>query len=241
MYEILKSKYPKIIEGEIKASDLIFICRDSLKYKKETNTEDEILTLIKSKDWAWYARDIDHNVILTYPIFNGSKKIVDYLITSKKYNISQYNPSLSKALCASISLKGADILDYLLTKEMDIKYKNDLIIKSLVMASNVKDENHFEQYMGYANKLISDVDFKEVINGIIHPTSPEVFNYFLVSHGLSNDEKIKVVKEIQEEYSVFGLTQNAVGNKNKLIEKFEMLTQLQKMPIKEGAKKVKKI
>ncbi len=241
MYEILKSKYPNLLNGEIKASDLIFICRDSLKYKKDIDTEDEILNLIKEKEWAWYARDIDHNVILTYPIFNGSKKIVDYLITSKKYDINQYNPSLSKALCATISLRGGELLDYFLTKEMDVKYKNDLIVKSLVMASNVKDENHFEQYMGYVDKLINYVDFKEVIKGIIHPASPDVFNYFLVNHNLLNDEKINVVKEIQTEYSVFGLTENAVGNKNKLIEKFEMLTQLQKMPINDSKKKVKKI
>ncbi len=241
MYEILKNKYPKLFSKEIRASDVIFLCRDCLRGKYEEAIEEELLTLIKEKDWPWYARDIDHNVILTYPIFNGSKKIVDYLITSKKYDLNEYNPSLARSLCASISLKGADILDYLLTKEIHLKYRNDLIVKSLVMASQVKDEENVEKYLKYVDKLINNVDFKEVIKGIIHPSKPEVFNYFLMNHPLPNNRKIVVVKEIQQECSNFGLTENSVSNKNKLIEKFEMLTQLEKMHINVGTKKVKKI
>lgn len=241
MYKILKSKYPDIFNKEIRASDIIFLCRDSLRVKAENNIEEEILHLIKQKDWAWYARDIDNNIIITYPIFNGSKKIVDYLIESKKYDINEYNPSLSKAICACISLKGEDMFNYFLNKDLNFRYKNDLITKSLVMASNVKDESHFDHYMKYANDLINDCNFVDVIRGIIYPATPEVFNYFLFNHPLKNEEKVALSKQLIEEYSFFNLSNGDLNSKNKLLEKFEMLTHLQKMPINGKSKKVKKI
>ncbi len=241
MYKILKNKYPGILSREITAKDVIFICRDAFKSEVDAALENELLNLVQQKDWAWYARDIDNNIILTYPIFNGSKKIVDYLIKSKKYDISEYNPTLSNALGACISLKGEEILDYLLDNNLNFKYKNELITKALVMASKVKEEKYFDKYIRYADKMISDCDFIEVAKSIIYPSNPDVFNYFLFNHPLNNEEKVVFAKNMLEEYSVFNLSNNDLNNKNKLIEKFEMLTELQKMPTQKNIKKVSKI
>lgn len=237
---ILTKKYPDILKKDILSEDLIFFCRNGLK-ENNSEVEEELLFLIKSKNWSWYSRDIDSNIILTYPVFHGAKKIVSYLIESGKYNIKEYNPTLSKALCASISLKGEQMLDYLLTQEMNKKYIDDLIIKSFIFASKVDDEDYKNLYLSFSNKIIQSCDFDNTMKGIIYYVNPIIFNYFLLNHPLSNKEKITHTNKFLNEYEHFGMKFKSVADKIEIIKRLEVFTCLEEMPINKKNNKINKV
>lgn len=88
MIPYLNKKYIKKFKiEELKEKNIIYFCRDALSSSsmKEENSlyhyyEEEILNIIKLKEWDWFAEDIDNNNILLYPIYNNAFKIVEYLI-----------------------------------------------------------------------------------------------------------------------------------------------------------------
>lgn len=135
---LLKYKYPDTDFENIKEKDIIYFCRDALNYDYKSNRlskdeialdkkkyENEILLLIKKQffkngeSWDWFRKDIDDNIILTYPIHNNSLMIVKFLLllTSNNgyiYNIKEYNQDICNAICSGINLKSDEVIEYIL-------------------------------------------------------------------------------------------------------------------------------
>lgn len=213
--------------------DIIYFCRDALasgrNISNKKEAEAEILELIKSKDWNWYARDIDNNIILTYPVFNNAFKVVRFLLEENKYNLNQYNPTLSKALSACINLHGKGMLDLILGFNVDNKYKTDMVIKAYNLASAVKEESYRDTYINLVNDLLKDSDFIEVIDGIVNSSSVDCFHHFLFNHPLEHDRKVQITKQIADNYTNFGVSSTDLSSKNRVLEKFEVFAELQSL------------
>lgn len=204
MKNLLK-KYPKQDFNSLLEKHIIYFCRDALSFynkdKNKQNLEKEILDLIKSKDWDWNAKDIDGNTILTYPIYNNAHSIVDYLLSNKKYNICEYNKEASQALGACINLVSDDMISNILNKhDINIQYKNELVIKAYKSSSRMNDETNKNKYLEVAFTILKKgVSFNDILNSFITETKdyddfPFVVNHFLDNHPLAAKEKLFTVK-----------------------------------------------
>lgn len=254
----MKKKYPKLkkyIKGldfdDISTKNLIFICRTALnrKYYELNNKEydeiqNEVLELFKSKDWSWYARDIDNNILLTYPVLHGHKDCVQYLLENK-YDVKEYNPTVSGAICACVSLLGNNLVDYFLSIEMNQKYKNDMLSKAYNFLTRVKDttdESVVLTYQSIVDKLIHKVDFTEVLEDILLSSNRNTFHHFLFNHPLDTESKVHITHKIMDNYSYFGFKNSDIQSKEEMFKKYEVFAELQKMKVgTEEKKKPRKI
>jgi len=163
---LLKYKYPDTDFENIKEKDIIYFCRDALNYDYKYKSprlskeqivldkkkyENEILLLIKreffknSENWDWYKKDIDDNIILTYPIHNNSLMIVKFLLSltsvnGQIYNIKEYNQDICNAICSGINLKSDEVIEYILKEEIHEDYVSTLIKKNYDMISRVSND-----------------------------------------------------------------------------------------------------
>ncbi len=254
-------KYPKLskyVKGvtfddlnKVSTKDLIFICRTALnkKYyslndKEYEKVQAEVLDVFKSKDWSWHARDIDNNILLSYPVLHGFKECVQYLLENK-YDVKEYNPTVAGAICASVSLSGQSLVDYFLSIDMDQRYKNDMLSRAYNFLSRVKDtteENVVLTYQSIVDKLIGKVDFKEVLEDILLSSKSKTFHHFIFNHPLNTESKVQITHKIMENYSHFGFKNSDIQAKEEMFKKYEVFAELQKMKVgTEEKKKPRKI
>jgi hypothetical protein len=227
--ENLAKKYPKVDFNNLTEKNIIYFCRDALSYyntdhdSKKAVFEAEILEIIKSKEWNWNATDIDKNIILTYPVYNYSLPIVQYLLENEKYNIKEYNKTISNALGSSITIFGGVTLNYLLNLEdMDIMYRTDLAIKSYQVASGVEMNYHKQNYLEKALAIFqTETLFTNIVGDFVafpsnYKNIKEPLHHLLENHPLDIDSKVNIVK---------GYLNPELCNPNKLIS--EVLTTLE--------------
>lgn len=162
--------------------------------------EKEILSLIKLIDWDWFAKDIDRNIILTYPVYNNAFTIVEYLLENKKYNIEQYHPEISHSLQSCIMLTGEKMQDYLLSKNIHSEYITDMAFKAYTRSDYVMSEYKID-YMNKAQKLIHlNTNFSKLLINFITDTEFEkmrdTFYRFLEEHPTPLQDKIKCISTI---------------------------------------------
>lgn len=207
MTPYLNKKYKKQLNIEdITEKDIIFFCRDALshsltKENKNSNEkaiyEEEILSLIKLKDWNWFAKDIDKNIMLTYPVYNNAFTIVKYLLENQKYNLEEYNEEISRALQSCIMLTGEKMQEYLLSKKIHSEYITDMAFKAYTMSDYVMPE-YKSAYLKKAQELIQlNTNFEKVlVNFIKYDEFEKVkqsFYLFIEEHPLPIKDKIQHV------------------------------------------------
>lgn len=210
MTPYLNKKYKKQLNIEdITEKDIIFFCRDALSHSltkenknnnKKAIYEKEILSLIKLKDWNWFAKDIDKNIIFTYPVYNNSFTIVEYLLDNQKYNLKEYNEEISGSLQSCIMLTGEKMQEYLLSKKIHSEYITDMAFKAYTMSDYVMPEYKIT-YLKKAQELIQlNTNFEKLlINFIKYYEFEKVkqsFYLFLEEHPLPVKDKRKYVATI---------------------------------------------
>lgn len=253
----MNMKYPqlkKVIKSvdfeNISTKDLIYVCRNSLNRRNSgLNEKDyleltyEILGILKSKEWRRYEKDIDGNILLTYPVLHGNKECVQYLLENK-YNVRDYNHNVSDAICACVSLLGNNILDYFLSIEMNQRYKNDMLAKAYNMLSRVKFDTEtrvISTYELFVEKLIDKSDFEKVLEKILVNSNNKSFQHFLIKHPLDLERKAIITKEVIENYLHFKLKSSDIKGKEEILNKYELFAKLKKIPSKEETQKTRKI
>ena len=215
----LEKKYKKkFIVEEITEKDIIYFCRDALAHslteKNKGNNqksiyEKEILSLIKLKEWDWFAKDIDKNIILTYPVYNNAFTIVEYILENKKYNLEQYNEQCSGALKACIMLTGEKMQEYILSKNIHSEYITDMAFKAYTMSEYVMPK-YKNEYLKKAEELIQiNTNFEKLVMNFLKYDEFEkvrqTFYLFLEEHPLPIIDKREyiatVLQDIQEQKS----------------------------------------
>lgn len=205
MIPYLNKKYKKEFNiEEIKEKDIIYFCRDALSKSsmREENSlyefyEEEILNIIKLKEWDWFAEDIDNNNILLYPIYNNAFKIVEYLIENGKYNLKEYNEKISRSLCSCIMLTGEKMQNYLISQNINEQYITDMTWQAYNMSARVIDKYKVD-YINKTKELMKlNVEFDTILVNFIKVNEFEnvkdVFYQFLENHPMTIEEKVKGV------------------------------------------------
>lgn len=207
MKSALEKKYLVNLEN-ITEKDIIYFCRDALSMNSLENKEEyekEILELIKLKEYDWFVQDLDKNVILTYPIRNNAFTIVKYLLDNKKYNLQEYNESLSGAVKSCILLTGEDMCDCLLSYNLHQDYIEDMAFQAYIMSDYVSPKYRLT-YVEKAVKLVNyNTDFSKILDKFLNNFNSEEFKKvklsfvkFLDTHPLSNQGKAEVMKPLIE-------------------------------------------
>lgn len=249
----LEKKY-SINLNNVTEKDIIYFCRDALSTdidnSKKAIYEKEILELIKSKEWNWFAQDIDKNVILTYPVRNNAFTIVKYLLENKKYNLEEYNEKLSGAVKACVSLVGDSMCEYLMSHNLHQDYLNDLAFKAYIMSDSVVPTYRLT-YIEKAVKLVNmGTDFEKILYNFLNDFNSDDFKKvklsfvkFLDTHPLSKEEKLNIMKPIIQQ----GLANTRPDmffklEKNRMLDNYvRYLDMEQRMPPKNDNTKKAKI
>lgn len=235
-------------------TQIMFLCRDALSLtsedKNKADYEKEILELIKSKEYDWFAQDIDKNVILTYPVRNNAFSIVKYLLENKKYNLEEYNEKLAGAVKACVSLVGDSMCEYLMRQNLHQDYINDLAFQAYIMSDFV-DPTYRLTYIEKAVKFVNmGTDFEKILHNFLNNFNSDDFKKvklsfvkFLDTHPLSKQDKANILKPIIEK----GLATTRVDmffklEKNRMIDNYVRYLEMeQRMPPKNDNTKKAKI
>ncbi len=224
----LQKKYPSIILKNITEKDIIYFCRDALS-KKENHSlyDEEILNLIQYKKWNWNHEDIDRNIILTYPVYNNSIKIVKFLFENV-YDTKVYDEKISNALCACINLRGDEMLAFILSNEINKTYVDDLVYRCYFMSNRAV--SYAKRYVGMAEKIMKNSDFKYVANKIIHTDGMvNSFSHFIFKHEMDKYEKIQVLNKLFEtEIQFYKKMNNNFKEKQDELARLKLLFDLEK-------------
>jgi hypothetical protein len=186
----LKKQYSKNFDfSDLNEKDIIYFCRDSLtpyrnhSQKVQQEFENEILSIIQSKEWDWSIKDIDKNTILTYPIYNNAHSIVKYLLDNKKYDVKTYDKDMSNSLCSCITILGDKMLKNIMEYGIHPKYIDDMINKAYLYASIMSEKDTCEVYLNTASYLLEK-------NLSLNNISPYLFNG-TISHLILNNNENK--------------------------------------------------
>lgn len=227
--KILIKKYPNIDLNNITMKDIIFFCRKFLIKKYSQNKkilneknvieyENEIYQIIQKKyednlqDWNWHIKDIDGNNILTFPIFHNSFKIVEYLLNLKNkdngknfFDLKIFNNDIKNALNTSINLYGEDMINFIISQEINSKYISNMITTAYEFFNIVEKEEEKDVYQKIIGKLYNkDFDSKEIIREIIKKDIRLLNNlvFFLEEIPIKKEQKIQEIQEIFEEEEI---------------------------------------
>jgi hypothetical protein len=226
----LKEKYTNLKLSNLTEKDIVYICRDALNKEEDKSLyEDEILSLIKYKKWNLKYKDIDGNILLTYPIFNNSIKIVKFLL-KKIYDSKVFNEDMSSAFssCINIKPKSDEMLDFLVKMNINQRYIDNMLFQSYLLYSRVTP-NNTKFFLNKADKLMPSSDFEFVSNKLFKNEGlVEAFSHYIFNHEMVIEKKIEILEElISKEVNSVSKKNNSFVEKQKEFDRLKLFVKLE--------------
>ena len=226
----LKKRYPTFNFREITEKDIIYFCRDALSDSgiDPTFYEEEILNIIKSKKWDLEYKDIDGNIILTYPIFNNSIRIVKFLL-DYIYDAKVFKEDMNQSFCSCLNIKpkSDEMISFLVKANINQKYKDNMLLQSYFLSSRALN-NYYKDSLNNADKLMIGSNFEFVANKLINSEGlVEAFSHYIFKHEMIVDKKIEVLDKIfSKELNDFKKINDSLKGKQEEFERFKLLVKL---------------
>lgn len=210
-YLLLKTTFKINNFNTILEKDLIYMMRNAalIKDGKKEQFEQEFLSLLQSKNWNWFIKDIDDCTILLYSIYTNSNVILNYLIDNDFYSIREHNLVVQNAINSANRMINFDMLDKIFSySELNTKYKDNAILDLFLYAFQCSD-TVYNKRVNKAFSLLDEIDnkknlFVEVLESLLKNNrindSTRIINW-LEEYPLFINDKIEITNQIYNKIS----------------------------------------
>jgi glycine cleavage system protein P-like pyridoxal-binding family len=208
-------------------------CSDEYKEKFQQS----IIKRLKAKEFDYYAKDIDNNILLTYAIYNKHLKVAQYMLDNH-YDLLTFREDVKNAIVACVLLDHNERLNFLLDNyELHPKYKEQIVLKSYIFACRMTKEENKNQYLDNANKLVdAQMHFNTIMFQLIESRETEhlegiveMFLHFLDLHPLPKAEKIALTDELLDKpFHRVEMKKYQIEDKRKVYENWKLVHTLEK-------------